>query len=87
MGNIIGWIVFGIVAGAIARVLHPGPDRMGLVSTTLLGVVGSFVGGGIAYVLRLETSPYQPGGWLLSILGSVLLLTLGFFSKQARSLH
>lgn len=87
MANIIGWIVFGLVAGAIARALHPGPDRMGLLSTMFLGVVGSFAGGGIAYILQFGSSPYQPGGWLMSILGAVLLLTLGFFSKQARSLH
>src|SRR4051794_6291427 len=69
IGSIIGWIVFGVIAGAIARLLHPGDDAMGIVGTILLGVSGSLIGGAIAYVLRLGTSPYEPSGWIFSILG------------------
>jgi uncharacterized membrane protein YeaQ/YmgE (transglycosylase-associated protein family) len=87
MLSLIGWILFGLVAGAIARMLHPGFDRMGLGATILLGIVGSLVGGAIAYVLRLGTSPYQPGGWILSIIGAILLLAMRFFGTRTRTIY
>jgi len=87
MMNLVGWVVFGLVAGLLARALRPGPDGMGLISTILLGVMGSVLGGGIAYMLRLGTTPYQPAGWIFSILGAVILLSMGFFSTRARSIH
>lgn len=83
IGSVIGWIVFGMIAGAIARALHPGPNPMGLFMTMVLGIVGSLVGGLLAFVLRLGTSPYEPAGWIFSILGAIILLALGFFGAKA----
>jgi uncharacterized membrane protein YeaQ/YmgE (transglycosylase-associated protein family) len=80
----IGWMLFGLIAGAIARFLHPGYDRMGMAGTVMLGVLGSLVGGGLAYVLRLGISPYQPGGWIMSVLGAILLLWMGFLGSRSR---
>jgi uncharacterized membrane protein YeaQ/YmgE (transglycosylase-associated protein family) len=80
--SVIGWMVFGLVAGAVARLLHPGDDRMGMTGTIILGILGSLVGGGIAYMLRLGISPYQPGGWIMSIVGAVALLWLGFLGAN-----
>jgi uncharacterized membrane protein YeaQ/YmgE (transglycosylase-associated protein family) len=82
--SVIGWMLFGLVAGAIARFLHPGYDRMGMVGTIILGILGSLLGGGIAYMLRLGVSPYQPGGWIMSILGAVLLLWMGVLGTRSR---
>jgi uncharacterized membrane protein YeaQ/YmgE (transglycosylase-associated protein family) len=76
---IIGWALFGLVAGAVARLLHPGSDAMGWVGTMLLGVTGSLLGGGVAYLLGYGTSPTQGAGWILSILGAVALLAVGVF--------
>lgn len=87
MISLIGWILFGLVAGAVARALHPGFDSLGMGGTILLGIVGSLVGGAIAYVLRLGTSPYQPGGWILSIIGAIVLLSLGFFGTRSRTTY
>jgi uncharacterized membrane protein YeaQ/YmgE (transglycosylase-associated protein family) len=84
--SIIGWMLFGLVAGAIARMLHPGNDAMGWGATIILGIAGSLLGGGIAYLLRLGVSPYQPAGWIFSIVGAIILLALGFFGKQRRIL-
>jgi uncharacterized membrane protein YeaQ/YmgE (transglycosylase-associated protein family) len=84
MMSVIGWILFGLIAGLIARALHPGDDRLGLLGTILLGVTGSLLGGGLAYVLRLGTSPYQPAGWIFSILGAIILLAMGFFGTRTR---
>src|SRR5262249_45230567 len=57
---VIVWCVFGLIAGAIARFLHPGSDPMSWLSTIVLGIVGSFLGGGIGYLLGLGMSPFKP---------------------------
>ncbi len=85
MGSLIGWVLFGLVAGAIARMLHPGRDSMGWMGTILLGVAGSLLGGGVAYLLRLGTSPYEPTGWIFSIIGAIVLLAAGFFTTRKRT--
>ncbi len=87
IGGVIGWIVFGVIAGAIARMLHPGNDAMGMVPTILLGITGSLVGGVISYVLRLGTSPWEPSSWILSIIGAILLLSMGFFTNRSRAVR
>jgi len=57
---------------------------MGIVPTVILGVLGSLVGGGIAYLLNLGASPYGPGGWILATLGAVVLLAFGWFGPRPR---
>lgn len=85
IGMIIGWALFGLVAGLIARLLHPGPDAMGMGGTMLLGVMGSLLGGGAAYLLGYGTSPTQGAGWILSIVGAIVLLSLGVFGSRRRT--
>ena len=85
IGMLISWAVFGLVAGAIARLLHPGRDPMGLFGTMLLGILGSFLGGGVAYLLGFGTSVYEPGGWIASIIGAIVLLAIGIFSTRTRA--
>ena len=68
---------FGIVFGAIARLLVPGRDPLGIVGTWALGVAGSFVGGFLGYALfgaDIDDGAVQMGGIFGSIIGSVLLL-------------
>lgn len=84
IGSLIGWIVLGLVAGFLARVLHPGSDAMGAWATMVLGILGSLVGGGIAYALKLGISPYEPGGWILATVGAIVLLALGWFGTRPR---
>ncbi|MFO0890047.1 MAG: GlsB/YeaQ/YmgE family stress response membrane protein [Isosphaeraceae bacterium] len=84
IGSLIGWIVLGLITGFLARMLHPGDDAMGMVSTIVLGVLGSLVGGGIAYALQLGTSPYEPGGWILATVGALVLLVGGWFGSRRR---
>lgn len=83
--SLIGWVIFGLIAGAIARMLHPGNDSMGWIGTIMLGIVGSLVGGGIAYLLKLASSPYEPGGWIMSIIGAIIMLSLGWFGTRTRT--
>jgi uncharacterized membrane protein YeaQ/YmgE (transglycosylase-associated protein family) len=85
MTSVIGWVVFGLVAGAIARFLHPGYDRMGMAGTIVLGIVGSLLGGGLAYLLRLGVSPYEPAGWIMSIVGAIILLWMGVLGTRTRT--
>ena len=49
--TVLGWAIFGLIAGAIARFVLPGRQSMGWLMTMILGVVGSFVGGGLSYLL------------------------------------
>jgi len=83
--SIIGWVVFGLIAGAIARFLHPGYEALGWGGTIVLGIVGSLVGGGLAYLLRLGTSPYEPAGWIMSIVGAIIVLALGGLGMRSRT--
>jgi uncharacterized membrane protein YeaQ/YmgE (transglycosylase-associated protein family) len=82
--SIVGWVLFGLVAGAVARVLHPGFDPMGYVGTILLGITGSLLGGGIAYLFGYATSPTQGAGWVMSIIGAVVLLSVGGYLRRPR---
>lgn len=70
--NIIGWILFGLVVGAIAKFLMPGRDPGGWIVTILLGVAGSFVGGFLATALLGRQD--QTAGWIGSIIGAIVLL-------------
>jgi uncharacterized membrane protein YeaQ/YmgE (transglycosylase-associated protein family) len=70
--NIIGWLLFGLVVGAIAKFLMPGNDPGGWIVTILLGIAGSFVGGFLASTLLGSNN--QTAGWIGSIVGAMLLL-------------
>jgi uncharacterized membrane protein YeaQ/YmgE (transglycosylase-associated protein family) len=72
---ILSWIVFGIVIGFIAKLLMPGRDPGGFIVTMLLGIAGALVGGFIGRAMGFY-GPDQSAGWLMSILGAVLLLAL-----------
>jgi uncharacterized membrane protein YeaQ/YmgE (transglycosylase-associated protein family) len=84
MMNIIGWIIFGIVVGIIARFLMPGDQPMGIVLTAILGILGSFVGGTLVSLLQ-GGSIMNPvaSGWIGSVLGAFLLLFIyGMATKR-----
>ena len=70
--NIIGWLLFGLVVGAIAKFLMPGRDPGGWLVTILLGIAGSFVGGFLASTLLGRGE--QTAGWIGSIIGAIVLL-------------
>jgi len=73
--HILGWIVFGLIAGAIARLLMPGRQPMGIILTIVLGIVGSFVGGAIGNAFNGGSlMDPAPSGYLGSILGAFLIL-------------
>jgi uncharacterized membrane protein YeaQ/YmgE (transglycosylase-associated protein family) len=67
------WIVFGLIVGAIAKLLTPGRDPGGCLITMLLGIVGAFVGGFIGQALGFY-GPDEPVGIVLAVVGAVLVL-------------
>jgi uncharacterized membrane protein YeaQ/YmgE (transglycosylase-associated protein family) len=76
---IVVLLVVGLIAGAVARLLVPGRDQIGVFGTILLGVVGSFVGGFIWNLLefhRFAPARFHTAGVIGSILGAILLLIL-----------
>lgn len=74
--GIIGWIVLGLVVGAIAKAIMPGKDPGGILVTLLLGVVGAFVGGLIGnWIFGVGIDRFWSlSTWLLAIAGSVIVL-------------
>jgi len=72
---VIWTLIVGLIVGAIARGLLPGVQAMGWPMTALLGVGGSILGGLISTVLwPSRDGRFHPAGWLLSIIGAVLIL-------------
>ena len=79
MWFIIGLLIIGFIAGALARLLVPGRDPMGVGGTILLGIVGSFVGGFLADVFfhnDAQDRGLHPVGLIGSIIGAVVVLLL-----------
>jgi uncharacterized membrane protein YeaQ/YmgE (transglycosylase-associated protein family) len=72
---ILGWIVFGLIVGVLAKLVMPGKDPGGFIMTTLLGIVGAVIGGFIGRALGFY-GPNQAAGWLMSIVGAILVLAL-----------
>jgi len=74
--GIIGWVVLGLIAGAIAKAIMPGDDPGGIIVTMLIGIVGAIVGGLIASALDIGELDefFDIGTWVIAILGALLLL-------------
>ena len=73
--GILTWIVFGLVVGIIAKLLMPGRDPGGFIVTILLGIAGALLGGFIGRAMGFY-GPNQGAGWIISILGAIVLLVL-----------
>jgi uncharacterized membrane protein YeaQ/YmgE (transglycosylase-associated protein family) len=81
--SIITWAVFGLVVGAIVRMLYPGRQPMSLLATMSLGVVGSLVGGFISWLFGYDPQdgPFQGAGWIMSIIGGLIVVWLGLYAS------
>ena len=79
LGMLVYLLVVGLIAGFLARLLVPGRNHMGILGTILLGVVGSFIGGFLGYVLfdkDVNEGALQPSGIIGSIIGAVIALLI-----------
>ena len=75
--GIIGWLLTGLIVGAIARLLVSGPHNLGCIGTSVLGILGSIVGGTLFNSLAGNDFDLQPSGFLGAIAGAVILLVIG----------
>ena len=73
--GILGWILFGLVVGALAKFLMPGRDGGGILVTILLGIVGALIGGFLGRALGLYQAG-EPAGFVGALVGAVLVLFL-----------
>ena len=76
MLSFIWFLIIGLVAGLLARLIMPGKDAMGLLATMLLGVIGSILGGVISFALWgwATTGSVHPSGLIMSVVGAFLVL-------------
>jgi uncharacterized membrane protein YeaQ/YmgE (transglycosylase-associated protein family) len=73
MFGVLGWIVFGLIVGAIAKLVMPGRDPGGIIVTMLLGIVGAVLGGFVGRAMGMY-GPNDSAGLIMSILGAVVVL-------------
>ncbi|MEP6995423.1 MAG: GlsB/YeaQ/YmgE family stress response membrane protein [Acidobacteriota bacterium] len=71
--GILGWIIFGLVIGALAKFVMPGRDGGGIIVTTLLGVVGALLGGFLGRALGLYREG-EPAGFIGALVGALVVL-------------
>lgn len=78
MFHIIWMIIVGFVVGLLARAILPGAQHLGFIMTTVLGIGGSLVGGFIGRLISKpkEGSKFHPAGFILSLIGAVIVLYL-----------
>ena len=80
---IISLLIIGVIAGFVARLLVPGPDPMSVFATLVLGIVGSFIGGFLGYLIfgkDIDDGALQASGIIGSIVGAVIALLVYRFA-------
>ena len=84
--SIITWAVFGLVVGAVARLLYPGRQPMSLLATMALGIVGSLLGGFIGWAFGFDPGegPFQGAGWIMSIIGALVAVWIALYASGRR---
>jgi uncharacterized membrane protein YeaQ/YmgE (transglycosylase-associated protein family) len=73
--GILAWIIFGLIAGALAKFIMPGDDPGGFIVTTIIGIVGAIIGGFIAVQLGWgDVSGFDVRSFVIAIVGALILL-------------
>jgi uncharacterized membrane protein YeaQ/YmgE (transglycosylase-associated protein family) len=81
--SILLFLVFGLVVGFLARAIMPGSQKMGLLATMLLGVIGSFVGGFIGAMLTSSrVLDFNTAGLIGSVIGALIALAVGGMGRS-----
>jgi uncharacterized membrane protein YeaQ/YmgE (transglycosylase-associated protein family) len=75
MLSFLGWIIFGLIVGALAKLLMPGRDPGGIIVTILLGIVGALLGGLLGRAMGFY-GPGEAAGLVMSLIGAIILLSL-----------
>jgi uncharacterized membrane protein YeaQ/YmgE (transglycosylase-associated protein family) len=71
--SILGWILFGLIVGVVAKLIMPGPDPGGMIVTILLGIVGALIGGFIGRMLGWYGEG-DPVGFIMAVVGAIVVL-------------
>jgi len=71
----LSWIVFGLIVGALAKLVMPGRDPGGIIVTMLLGIVGALLGGFLGRAMGFYREG-EPAGYLMAIIGAIIVLAL-----------
>ena len=80
---VLGWILYALVVGLVAKALHPGEDPVGCLPTLGIGIAGSFVGGFLNWLIGWGHSPFETSGFVMGIIGGVIFLTAwGWYKKK-----
>lgn len=76
--GILSWIIFGLIAGAVAKLLMPGRDPGGFIWTIIIGIVGAFIGGFIASLLGFAEieQGFNFRSFIFAVVGSIVLLLI-----------
>jgi len=76
IGHAIWSLIVGLFIGAVARLFVPGAEHMGLLMTSILGIIGSFVGGFVASLISRppEGTSFHPAGFVMSVIGAIVVL-------------
>jgi uncharacterized membrane protein YeaQ/YmgE (transglycosylase-associated protein family) len=83
--DIIIMIIVGFIVGLIARAIMPGDQSMGIILTTILGIVGAVVAGFLGRTLGWY-GPSEPAGWIASVVGAIIVLfVVGIFMRSRRA--
>lgn len=72
----IAWIVLGLIAGALGKLIMPGKDPGGLIVTILIGIAGAFTGGWLGHIVKFLPDK-SPGGGFMPSIGSIFTATIG----------
>jgi uncharacterized membrane protein YeaQ/YmgE (transglycosylase-associated protein family) len=84
--GILGWILFGLIIGALAKLVMPGRDPGGIIVTMLLGIAGAVLGGFVGRAMGFY-GPGEAAGFLMSFVGAVLLLVIYRMMVRRRALR
>jgi uncharacterized membrane protein YeaQ/YmgE (transglycosylase-associated protein family) len=83
MLSFLWWLIIGLVAGALARLIMPGRDPMGVIATMVLGIIGSVVGGLVSWAIwGVDEGGFRPAGFILSLIGAVVVLWIWRMMKS-----
>lgn len=73
MFSLLWFAIFGLIVGVIAKLIMPGKDPGGIIVTAIIGMIGSLVG---TFLGRMIWGPYYSSGWIMAIIGSIVLLAI-----------
>ena len=84
MFGVLGWILFGLIAGVIAKLIMPGKDPGGFIVTILIGIAGAMIGGFLGRAMGFYGEG-EAAGMIVSVLGAILLLALYRMMTRSRA--